>query len=568
MYNRNIIDKLSYMKKVLFGFFGGIIFCFAMSVSAESITQFDVDLVINDDATVDVVETIVYDFGALNRQGMYRTIPVKYKTDKGNNRSIKLSEISVVDANGVDRTFTKSSTGGNIKLKIGDADKYVTGQQIYKIKYTVEGAINYFDDYEELYWNVTGDRWEIGLNDINVNVSAPIIDDIRCFTGYYGDDNLCKSVGKIQEGSRGSTIQFAHDNISISEGMTVVVGMPLGVVVKPSVFKQIIWFIGDNWSVAIPFIVLYWMFRRWWKYGKDPEGKGTIIPFYKSPNNLSPAEVGMIVDEKVHSRDISASIINLAVHNRIHIRKTAGEYIFIKTEDSSYLLKEEEEILYNGIFKGVGSEVKVTSLKNKFHVDFSRAVSEVIKNVVEKGYYVKNPKVAKGAYMMGGWLMVLGSFFVTSILGAAAGVALLVSSIPVFAFGMFMPKRTKKGAIMREQILGLKMYIVTAEKDRINFHNAPEKTPKHFEELLPYAIALGVEKKWTKQFEDIYNNSPQWYEGTGSFNSVIFMNDLRSFSKSTSSTMKSQPSSASSGSSGFSGGGSGGGFGGGGGGSW
>ncbi len=568
MYNRSIIDKLFYMKKILFGILGFLVFCITTPVSAESITQFDVDLIINDDATVDVVETIVYDFGTLNRHGMYRTIPVKYKTDKGNNRSIKLSKISVVDGDENDRTFTKSSAGGDVKLQIGDADKYITGQQIYKIKYTVEGAINYFDDHEELYWNVTGDRWEIGLNDINVNVSAPIIDDIHCFTGYYGDDDLCKSVGKIQEGSSGSTIQFAHDNISISEGMTVVIGMPLGVVAKPSVFKQTIWFIGDNWSVAIPFIVLYWMFRRWWKYGKDPEGKGTIIPFYKSPNNLSPAEIGMIVDEKVHSRDISASIINLAVHNRIHIRKTVGEYIFIKTEDNSYLLKEEEEILYNGIFKGAGSEVKVTSLNNKFHVNFSRAVSEVIKNVVEKGYYVKNPKVVKGAYMTGGWFMIAGSFFVPSILGAAAGIALLVSSIPVFMFGLFMPKRTKKGTIMREQILGLKLYLEVAEKDRIDFHNAPERTPEHFEELLPYAMALGVEKKWAKQFENIYSGSPEWYEGAGSFNSVMLTNDLRSFSKSTSSTMKSQPSSASSGSSGFSGGGSGGGFGGGGGGSW
>ncbi|XLQ20542.1 MAG: DUF2207 domain-containing protein [Candidatus Moraniibacteriota bacterium] len=556
------------MKKIFFGLFSSIIFCVALVASAENISQFDVDLAINEDATIDVTETIVYEFGDLEKHGIYRTIPVKYKTDKGNNRSIKLSKISVVDEQGQERTFAKSATGGNIKLKIGDADKYVTGQQVYKIKYTVDGAINYFKDHEELYWNVTGDRWEIGLNNINVNVVAPIINDTRCFAGYYGENNPCESVGEIYENIGKNTTQFTHDNISLTEGMTIVVGMPLGTIEKPSVLAQIIWFIGDNWIIAVPFIVFYWMWRRWWKYGKDPKGRGTIIPFYKSPENLSPAEIGMIVDEKVHSRDISAAIINLAVYNRMHIRKTMGEYIFIKTEDTSYLLKEEEKILYKGIFDGLSTEVKASSLKNKFYVDFDRAVNEVLNNIVEKGYYVKNPKIVKGAYMTGGWFMFVGSFFVSAIFSEAAGVALLMSSIPVFGFGFFMPKRTKKGAIMREQILGLKLYLEVAEKDRINFHNAPERTPEHFEELLPYAMALGVEKKWAKQFEDIYKSSPQWYEGTESFNPIMLTNDLRSFNKSTSSTMRSQPSSASSGSSGFSGGGSGGGFGGGGGGSW
>jgi uncharacterized membrane protein len=133
-----------------------------------------------------------------------------------------------------------------------------------------------------------------------------------------------------------------------------------------------------------------------------------------------------------------------------------------------------------------------------------------------------------------------------------------------------MPRRTKKGAIALEQILGLQLYLETAEKDRINFHNAPEKNPERFEKLLPYAMALGVEKAWAKQFEGIYNESPQWYESTEPFAVGAFANDMHSFNNVASSAMSSQPSSAASGSSGFSSGGgfSGGGFGGGGGGSW
>jgi uncharacterized membrane protein YgcG len=136
----------------------------------------------------------------------------------------------------------------------------------------------------------------------------------------------------------------------------------------------------------------------------------------------------------------------------------------------------------------------------------------------------------------------------------------------VLLFGLVMPKVTTLGAIAREKIKGLKMYMEVAEKDRINFHNAPEKKPEVFEMLLPFAMVLGVEKAWAQQFEGIYTQNPGWYSGgTGPFMPVVFVGNLHSFSAAASSTLTSAPS----GGSGVGGGGfSGGGFGGGGGGSW
>jgi uncharacterized membrane protein len=136
-----------------------------------------------------------------------------------------------------------------------------------------------------------------------------------------------------------------------------------------------------------------------------------------------------------------------------------------------------------------------------------------------------------------------------------------------------MSVKTKKGVLAKEHILGLKRYLTVAEKDRINFHNAPAKNPKQFEKLLPYAMALGVELEWAKQFEKIYIEKPDWYSdpsSTGSAFSIFALTQsLNNFEQTSSSTLSSTPpSSAGSGSSGFSSGGSGSGFGGGGGGSW
>ena len=143
-----------------------------------------------------------------------------------------------------------------------------------------------------------------------------------------------------------------------------------------------------------------------------------------------------------------------------------------------------------------------------------------------------------------------------------------------------MPAKTRQGVLAYEHILGLKMYLSVAEKDRLDFHNSPKnltptvknmptKTAAHFENLLPYAMALGVHKEWSEQFKDIYQQSTNWYsDGTGShFTSIALANNLIDFSASANTAIASTPSSASGGGSGFSGGG-GGGFGGGGGGSW
>jgi uncharacterized membrane protein YgcG len=559
------------MKKI-FGLVLSLVVLFsAQVVFAETITHFNSNIKINDDATVDVVENISYDFGELKRHGIYRDIPVKYDIDLGVKYTAKIDDIEVVDEKGNNVTFDLMKEGHNQRIKIGSASHFVTGKHKYKISYTVHDAITYFDDHQEFYWNVTGNDWPIDMNTVTATVVAPSINRAKCFAGAYGTDSECDSVSKINHVGGVDRVIFAQNALKKYTGLTIVVSMPAGTVYQPSTIEKMMKFMMDNWILAIPIIVFIFMGLLWNRRGRDPKGTGVIVPYYEAPDNLSPAEVGLIIDEKVDARDVSALIINLAIKGCLHIRKNNKKYTFVKMQNADCAnLLSEEKMLYDSLFDGNKTEVDVDSLKNSFYGSLAKIKDEVTQKGITKGYYEKNPQTVRAKYITLGFLLFMTSFFVVPFLGFVGAVALFLTALSVIGFGWFMPRRTKKGAIALEQILGLQLYLETAEKDRINFHNAPEKNPERFEKLLPYAMALGVEKAWAKQFEGIYNESPQWYESTEPFAVSTFANDMHSFNNVTSSAMSSQPSSAASGSSGFSSGGgfSGGGFGGGGGGSW
>lgn len=551
---------------------------FAVNVRAEYIDTLDVDIVINDDATLDVTEYIVYDFDTEEKHGMYRDIPIKYKTDTGNTRSIDLSAINVVDENNVPRTFVVSQEGSDKRIKIGDADVYVTGEQTYLVSYTIDGAMNYFDTHDELYWNAIGGNWNVPIHAAHVTVHASQIDRVTCFSGSYGSTILCDEIIEYA----GGVVEFMQKDIVPGAGMTVAIDMPVGTVYKPTFTEKILAFLADNWISILPIFTLIGMWRVWAKKGRDPKGRGTIVPYYEPPDDLSPAEVGLIAHEKVTKDDVSALIINLAVHGYMKIRqvekkdalslnlRAKSDYLFVKTDKSiESHTAIDEKLFYKSLFKhAVDGNIVVSQLTNTFYKDLEVIKNCVREQVVAKGYYDKNPQTVVGLWLFVGFTLFMAAIIFGNMFGLATGIALTLSGIIVGGFSFVMPQRTSKGALVRDHILGLTLYMQTAEKDRINFHNAPAKNPAQFEKLLPYAMVLGVEKQWAQQFEDIYDQSPEWYEGTGALHAGALVSDLSAFSSTTSSAMVAQPSSSMSGGSGFSGGGSGGGGGGGGGGSW
>jgi uncharacterized membrane protein len=561
--------------------FFGLFFVSAKAVHAEVIRDFNSQININSDSSVLVTETIKYDFENESKHGIFRDIPINYKTTAGN-KSIGL-EVQSVTIDGQNADYVASKNGSLEDLKIGSADTLVTGQHIYTITYKIKGAINYFKDLDELYWNVTGNGWQTAIENVEVSIMYPATgsgnSSLNCYEGVLGSNEKCTTevINNVYDAK-------ATRILDVGEGITVAFDFPKGIVYQPTEFENIISLIKDNIIVVLPFLVFIVMFFIWRKYGKDPKGYSTIIAEYDPPEGMKPTLVGSLVDEKPDFRDITAGLIYLAEQGFVKIKRLEKEWVLGSVDYEIELTKNDvtslentEQSILNLFFDDslvVGSVKKISDFKQDtaFAVKARKIISDLYQEMTDKGFFVKNPAKAKGKYFIIAFVV---AFISIKLFGSQLGfipvVSIIVSCIIVALFGSQMSKKTKLGAETKDYILGFKLFLSVTEKDRLDFHNAPEKNPEQFMEFLPYAIALGVENKWAKQFENIYITQPSWYQGnmTGAFVASSFVSHMTDFSKSVNTGMAYVSRSAAGGGFGGGGGGfSGGGFGGGGGGSW
>ncbi len=549
--------------------------------TTEQVTNFDASIALESDGSFTVTEAITYDFSFYEHHGIFRDIPYSYSRS-GTKYNVRIKVLGV-EADGDLAPFETTRSGGYLHLKIGDPAVTSTGEHTYQITYSVERAINYFDDHDELYWNVTGNEWTVPLLDASAVVSfnfpiTGIAGDITstCYTGPVGaTDQQCARAIDGDESIPFTTTR----KLAAGEGLTIVVGVPRGVFSEPTGWQRFGWFVVDNWPVALPVVTLGILFYLWWTRGRDPAGRRTIVAEYEAPDKLIAAEVGVIVDEKADLKDISATIIELAVAGFLKIRALGKsgafakpDYELIRLKPASGLVDPFQRVLFEELF-GSAETKKLSDLKNKFYTKLPDLKTKLYDGLHQAGYFPKSPEKVRNTYIGIGSLVLVFGFIgaVSGFLMPLAGGAVVLSGVIILLFSQSMSRRSSAGVAAREKIEGLKLYLTVAEKERIKFHNAPEKKPELFEKLLPYAMVLGVEKQWAGQFADLYRQPPSWYDGSFGthFTTLYLVSALSDFNRSAQTVVASRPSSAGSGGSGFGGGGfSGGGFGGGGGGSW
>ncbi len=535
------------------------------SIIGEKIQKFSSDITIKKDGSIEVKETIVYDFTSLSRHGIFRNIPYTI-LDKSKRYDMTYTFKSVTDEKGKKYKYTKSRQDEQWVLKIGDPNKTITGVHTYIISYSVKGALRYFKDHDELYWNITGNGWNIPIKETTATILLP--EEIaqqkiqmKCFTGSYGSTKQNCTGTTTGQKTEYKTTLFLNSY----EGLTTVLGFPKGTtaVLLPTEYvpffetplgKIVLVLIGITavcWYIILPLYIVI----KWFTKGRDPDVGRAVTAGYDAPKGsnkkpLTPAQTGALLDETVNKKDIFSIIVDLARRGYLRIEeRDKKDFYLIKlpvTAKASNQLLPFEQKLFDALFpSGDESRLKDT----KLYTVILDIQTLLYKDMVAQGYFIKNPQTTRTIYTL---LGVAGVFTFNFVLAFAS-----------FTFGRHMPKKTLLGASQANVARGLKNFLTSQER-QLNFQGDKQIL---FEKFLPFAVAFGVEKAWAKRFESFDLKSPEWYSSynnTG-FNSYLFASSLGN-SYSNFSASSTPPSSSGSG---FSGGGSsGGGGGGGGGGSW
>jgi uncharacterized membrane protein YgcG len=545
------------------------------------IERFAADITIEKDASLHIVEAIDANFGGLQKHGIFRTIPVRYQWDDTHLRIYRLQVRSVTDGSGKGVQYETSDQGASKMIKIGDPNRTVSGRQAYRITYDVSGAMNAFADHDELFWNVNGGLWDVRAQAVTATVHAPAApQQVTCYQGAAGSDEACRFT------ITSSGAEFAATRPLAPRGqLTIVAALAKGVVAEPtpiiarddnvlSYFEpQPLWLALAAFALAAGVAFLYW---RWYTVGRDIRERETIVPEYEPPDKARPAQLGVILDESADTKDVTATIVDLAVRGYLTIAEEPQPWIFAKkdwtlhaTGKGTNQLLPYEKTVYQGLFKD-GAEVKVSELRTHFVTSLRSAESELYHDSADRKWFATRPDRVRQGYAGVSVLVIIAGAGLAWLLGRTlgaglVGVAVSVVGLVALAVARIMPAKTAAGAELLRRSLGFRQYMEVAEKERQRF----AERENIFSEYLPYAIVFGCVDKWARAFKDIdmSQQTSSWYVGSGPFNAGLLSSSLQGFSSNLGSAISSTP--GSSGGSGFSGGGgAGGGGGGGGGGSW
>ncbi|MGH7530239.1 MAG: LemA family protein [Gemmatimonadales bacterium] len=554
----------------------------AAAQRSYAIERLDATIRVEPDAELDVTETITVRFtGSWN--GIYRTIPVVYRTPRGLNWTLGVRLAGARDQYGRPLRVETSRERHYIKYQI-----WVPGAQdatrTVVLRYRATNGLRFFDTHDELYWNVTGDEWEVPIQAASAQIELPAGSaGIRAmaFSGAYG---ATRQVATVE--IEGRTVRLTMPTaLGYREGLTAVVGWNKGVVHAPGAGLRALRVIASNWPLAIPIPVFLLAWAIWWRRGRDPRRRPVAVQ-YRPPPGLTPAEAGTLLDSAADLRDVTATLVDLAVRGYLKIEEreapklfglmSSHEYTLHRLpppEDGTPLAPHEQRVL-DGIFAGRGDRVDLSDLKDEFYRELPRIRDGIFQRLLGGGLYHARPDRVRRHWMVaaivcGGLVAVGGAslaprFLMTALPFIIAGV--LVAVI-LLCFSLIMPARTDSGTRALEAVLGFEEFLRRVESQHLK--RVIIGHPELFDQYLPFAMAFGVEGKWARAFEGIYTEPPRWYVGghVMGFSPSRFSGNLSQLASTAGAAMTAAPRSA--GGSGFGGGGfSGGGGGGGGGGAF
>lgn len=334
---------MNFRKKINILFFLQLfvaIFLFANTAFAEEkITNFDTIITVEKSGIINVTEKITYDFGTEERHGIFRDIPTGgiYTIEHAPRGNIGIDVLSVTNENGQEYRYTVSYDGDIQNIKIGNPDINITGVHTYIINYVAKNTLGYFTDYDEVYWNATGNEWKIPIEHSTATVilpdsTVPSIDKVKCFTGFKGETRTCTNI----TGEDSNVITFTQDTLQAGQGLTIAVGFKKGLV--PGYFFVPKWYNHsiNYYLIALGVFILGLLFllnKIFFIYLPEiHKRKKSIITEFEPPLGMTPSEVGFIYNRNYGQRyrSLAGDVLYLATQGYITIENTITKKNFLK----------------------------------------------------------------------------------------------------------------------------------------------------------------------------------------------------------------------------------------------
>lgn len=552
-----------------------ILFCVVGATHAdERILNYHSDILVRADGWIEVTETItVRAEGNQIRRGILRDYPVEYEDRFGNDLTV-LYEPRSVTRNGEPETFQSEKHAKEIRTYFGSSDRLIEhGEHTYVYRYEAGRMLGFYDDFDELYWNVVGNDSVFPIDNASaaIRFDFDVPADSLQLAAYTGDFAAADASYSSEVDSAGAARFRTTTGLEQGEGLTIAVGWPKGLLPEPGDLQKLVWLLSDNLNLLIILAGLIAMLSYyvpvWQNYGKDPS-PGVIFTRYQPPEGFSPASLRYIENMGYDNEVMTAGIVSLAVKG----------YLRIDTDDDTHTLHRQdpgenaaelatgEKELHDALFDE-GSAVELVDENYEVVGGARKAHEKSLKRDYHKRYFTTNGLLNLPPILVA-VISTLAALSVRPSIAVFAVLALMV--ITIITFAIIMKKPTAPGRHLMDESAGFREYLEIAEKDELNLRNPPEKTPKLFEQYLPFALALGVDQQWAERFTRIFaglqgpNDSawhPSWYNG--SWNNLDLSSNTSSLSSGLSSSINSSvsPPGSSSGSAGggFSGGGGGGG---------
>ena len=558
---------MSALKKVFAALFA-ILLITAQAGAAEVIRDFKSEVQIEADSSLTVVESLLINVENIQiKRGIVRHFPIYYTDKEGREFSVGF-DVESVTLDGREVPWQVEEEGQYANLRIGDRDSYVTpGLRRYVIKYKTTRQIGFFEEFDELYWNATGNYWSWPILKASCTVKLPAAHanvafrSIEWYVGEYG-----------QKGEQTSAKLIPPDTVAATrtlmpgEGLTVVYTFPKGLVTPPPPF------FGNTKAqtaaaAAALAAVVGWLIFAMTALFKKPVMPPIIARFYP-PKGASPAYVRYMLERQCAQTAFTANVMDMAVKGALRIISKEKTGFFgrkhanfsLEKQNAEAELTQDERSMFEAIFEGNAKTVKVEQINAEAFDDARCGMVGTIEMLCSSFFKQKTGIAVTGALITAAGIAAMLPFIGEALetpFACAIGCALIIFmgitrggagsptrgaaikrsianalfSLPVIVIASalaeglaagglptllftaaatviaatvpFLSYMTKEGAEIYAEAAGLKLYISVAEKDRLTMLNPPDETPELFERLLPYAVATGEVKAWSARFEDV-----------------------------------------------------------------